>query len=188
MSSEESSQTSIPSNQSLFTIEEKRNQKHRQRLYLDKIEREKREEAESEKTSQVIRENAIKRRQKKAEEGERTDLHSHPHDGGQASSRRENPGDHSSSHSHGAFTNQDPRPGNQDASGEIATESIQVVDKHEERKKKRKATISKVLYFWLAVEKWMAIGASIATGIAVAATAIAVASKKYADSDGESDD
>ena len=34
----------------------------------------------------------------------------------------------------------------------------------------------------------MAISASIATGIAVAATAIAIASKKYADSDGEEDD
>ena len=139
------SQTSIPSNQSLFTIEEKRNQKHRQRLYLDKIEREKREEAESEKTSQVIRENAIKRRQKKAGEEERNDQYSYSHDGGQPSSHRENSNNCSSNHPNGAFTNEYSGPGNEDASGEIATESIQVVDKHEERKKKRKATISTTL-------------------------------------------
>ena len=144
VSSEDISQMSIPSNHSLFTIEEKRNQKHRQRLYLDKIEREKREEAESEKTSQVIRENAIKRRQEKAAKVENHNVYPHSQTDCQSSSHRESPGTFSSSYTSGVTEKNYPRYANGNESGEIANESIQVVDKHEERKKKRKATISTV--------------------------------------------
>ena len=156
ISSEESSQISIPSNQGLFTIEEKRNQKHRQRLYLDKLERERREEAASEKTSQVIRQNAIKRRRNKMEEEEKKDPHFHPHsqDGcHSSSSHREDLHDVALNYSNKESDIAIARPANEDASCEVATESIQIVDKHEERKKKRKATISTSIQILLSCRK-----------------------------------